>query len=124
MFELRRKFRFDSAHTLEREVETVSSRRIHGHSYIAEIAIQGTPDPATGMIVDLGLLDSRLAAIRAALDHHYLNDVPGLGPATIENLAAWIWRALLPNCPGLARVTVYRESSGDSCSYAGPQRRA
>ena len=124
MYELRKKFHFDSAHTLEREVERAGSRRVHGHSYTAEIAIAGKPDPKSGMIVDLALIESRLAALRAELDHHFLNDVPGLGPPTIENLAAWIWRRLASDYAGLTRVTVYRESGGDSCSYGGPAAKA
>ncbi|HPB23863.1 MAG TPA: 6-carboxytetrahydropterin synthase, partial [Novosphingobium sp.] len=57
MFELSKQFRFDAAHTLERSIDTESSRRIHGHSYRAEVTVRGRPDPATGMIVDLGLLE-------------------------------------------------------------------
>jgi 6-pyruvoyltetrahydropterin/6-carboxytetrahydropterin synthase len=122
MHELRKSFRFDSAHTLEREINASSSRRVHGHSYRAEIALKGAADPETGMVMDLDALDLRLQAIRAVLDHHFLNDVEGLGPATIENLARWIWGQLAPDCPGLARVTVFRDSSGDSCSYEGGVR--
>src|SRR5690349_8637297 len=92
MYELSKQFRFEAAHTLKREIEAEGSRRVHGHSYRAEILVRGAPDPATGMVIDLGLLDRTLQAVRAQLDHHFLNDVPDLGPATLENLAAWIWR--------------------------------
>lgn len=122
MFELRKQFLFESAHTLARSIDAESSRRIHGHSYKAEVTLTGAPDPGTGMIVDLGLVERALQSIRGRLDHQLLNDVPGLGPATLENLAAFIWRALEPELPGLARVTVMREASGDACSYAGPAR--
>jgi 6-pyruvoyltetrahydropterin/6-carboxytetrahydropterin synthase len=40
----------------------------------------------------------------------------GLGPATLENLCQFIWRALAPQLPQLARVTVERQASGDKCS--------
>jgi 6-pyruvoyltetrahydropterin/6-carboxytetrahydropterin synthase len=53
------------------------------------------------------------------LDHQLLNDVPDLGPATMENLSAWIWHKVSPACRGLARVTVYRDSTGETCSYFG-----
>jgi 6-pyruvoyltetrahydropterin/6-carboxytetrahydropterin synthase len=120
MHELSRQFRFDAAHTLDRVVETAASRRIHGHSYRAEVVVRGEPEARTGMIVDLGLLDHALANAREALDHRFLDELADLGPATMENLSAWIWRRLAPVCPGLARVTVYRDSSGDACSYFGP----
>ena len=42
----------------------------------------------------------------------------------MENLSAWIWRKVAPSCVGLSRVTVYRNSTGDVCSYLGPQGEA
>jgi 6-pyruvoyltetrahydropterin/6-carboxytetrahydropterin synthase len=45
-----------------------------------------------------------------------LDDVAGLGPATLENLCAFIWRALLPSLPQLSSVRVWRDSIGDSCT--------
>ncbi len=123
MFEISKQFWFEAAHTLERTVETDPSRRIHGHSYRAEVTLRGTPDPATGMVIDLTLLERVLDEARHGLDHRLLDDIPALGPATMENLAAWIWRTVEPRCAGLARVTVYRDSSRDTVSYHGPQQR-
>ena len=119
MFELAKQFRFDAAHSLERAIETESSRRVHGHSYRAEVVIRGEPDPASGMILDLGLFDRALQDARDGLDHHLLDEVEGLGPPTMENLAAWVWRRLEPACPGLCRVVIHRDSSGESCAYFG-----
>ena len=119
MHELCKQFRFDAAHTLERAIETESSRRIHGHSYRAEVAIRGRPDPATGMLMDLGRLEAALDEARDALDHRLLDEIADLRPATLENLASWVWRRLEPACPGLHRVTISRDSYGDSCSYYG-----
>ncbi len=119
MHELCKQFRFDAAHTLKRDVDTQSSRRIHGHSYRAEVAVRGQPDAHSGMLLDLGLLEAALGNARDRLDHHFLDEIDGLGPATLENLASWIWRQIEPHCPGLWRVTVARDSSGDSCSYFG-----
>ncbi len=120
MFELAKQFRFDAAHTLEREIATDSSRRIHGHSYRAELVIRGEPDAATGMVMDLGLLERVTREMHEALDHRYLDEVADLGPATMENLAFWIWRKAAPAAPGLVRVTVYRDSLSEACSYFGP----
>ena len=121
MFELGKQFRFDAAHTLERKVDTESSRRIHGHSYRAEVVVCGSADPESGMVVDLGLLERAIADVRGGLDHQFLDEIPDLGPATMENLARWIWRRLEGDCPGLVRVAVHRDSSGDSCTYFGEQ---
>jgi 6-pyruvoyltetrahydropterin/6-carboxytetrahydropterin synthase len=119
MFELAKQFRFDAAHTLERDIDSESSRRIHGHSYRAEIVLRGMPDPKTGMIVDLGRLERALDAMRGELDHRFLDEVEGLGPATMENLAAFVWRRLEPAVGGLARVVIHRDSSGESCACFG-----
>lgn len=119
MYELSKRFYFDAAHTLRREIETESSLRIHGHSYRAEVTVRGVPDPTSGMIVDLGLLERKLEEAREALDHRFLDEINDLGPATMENLCAWIWRKLEEDIGNLARVSIYRDSSGDACSYFG-----
>ena len=36
-YELSQRFYFEAAHTLRRQIEAEGSRRIHGHTYIAEI---------------------------------------------------------------------------------------
>ena len=115
-FAISQKFFFDAAHTLNRAVEADSSRRIHGHSYNAEVTLSGRRDPQTGMVVDLGLVRLAIEQLRPQLDHRMLDDVAGLGAATLENLCAFIWRALIPSLPGLSGVRVWRDSVGDSCT--------
>jgi len=119
MWELTKTFRFEAAHTLRREIATEASRRIHGHSYRAEVSVRGLPDPVSGMIIDLGRFESALHAAADGLDHRFLDEVEGLGPATMENLAAWIWRKVEGELPNLHRVSVYRDSQGEVCSYYG-----
>lgn len=119
MLELSKQFRFDAAHTLNRSIEAESSRRIHGHSYRAEVTVRGWPDPVSGMIIDLGLLESALEDARDALDHRFLDEINDLGPATMENLCLWIWHRLKPSIDSLSRVAVHRDSSGETCSYRG-----
>jgi 6-pyruvoyltetrahydropterin/6-carboxytetrahydropterin synthase len=125
MFEISKQFRFEAAHTVRRKAgnEAVqdASRRIHGHSYRAEVVVRGDADPNTGMVVDFGVLERTVEQARLGLDHHFLNDLPDLGPATMENLCTWIWRKV-SGCAGLERVTVYRDSTGETCSYFGPQK--
>jgi 6-pyruvoyltetrahydropterin/6-carboxytetrahydropterin synthase len=121
MFELSKQFRFDAAHTLERSIETESSRRIHGHSYRAEVVVRGRPDPTTGMIVDLGLLERMMGDARNMLDHRFLDEINDLGPATMENLCRWIWDRLRPDIDGLVRISVHRDSSGETCTYLGEE---
>jgi len=121
MYELSKEFRFDAAHTLNRTVAIEPSRRIHGHSYRAEVVVRGRPDPATGMLIDLSLLERSLEEVRDSLDHRFLDEINDLGPATMENLAAWIWRKVETVCPNLWRVTVKRDSDSGACSVFGKE---
>ncbi len=113
-YTLTQRFWFDAAHTLDRAIEREGSLRIHGHTYHAEISVQGTPDPATGMVMDLGFVRREVQAVRERLDHHLLDEVPELGKPTLENLCAFIARHLAPTVPVTA-VRVWRESVGDGC---------
>ena len=119
MHELSKQFRFEAAHTLDRAVDIEPSRRIHGHSYRARITIRGVPEPRTRMVLDYALFDRALDQVRDGLDHRFLDHVPDLGPATMEELCSWIWRRLAADLPDLARVTLYRDSTGEECSYDG-----
>jgi 6-pyruvoyltetrahydropterin/6-carboxytetrahydropterin synthase len=115
-FTVSQRFFFDAAHTLKRDIEVEGSRRIHGHTYHAEVWLSGQRDPATGMVIDLGLLRRRLDEVRERLDHHLLDDVEGLHPPTLENLCLFIADALPEFHATLARVRVWREALGDSCT--------
>lgn len=117
LFTISQRFYFDAAHTLRREIEAEGSRRVHGHTYHAEVSISGPRDPATGMVQDLGLLRQGLAVVREQLDHHMLDDVPGLGIPTLENLCLFIAQALPTDLrASVSRVRVWRDALGDSCT--------
>ena len=66
------------------------------------------------LTVDLFVLRSELDAIRQQLDHHFLDEVEGLGPATLENLCEFICSRI--KCLPVHSVTVSR-ASGDACTY-------
>ena len=113
--ELSQRFYFEAAHTLRREVEAEGSRRVHGHTYEAEVTVRGTPD-AHGMVIDLGLLRAEIAQVRDRLDHHLLDEVADLGIPTLENLCSYIRSHLAPSVPGLCAVMIERRASGDRCA--------
>ncbi len=114
-FEICQRFFFDAAHTLRRELETEQSARIHGHTYNAEVAVQGQPDPQTGMVIDLGVLRRELALVRERLDHQFLDNVPGLKAPTLENLCMFIHGALQGSGLLPSRISVWRDGIGDRC---------
>ena len=120
MWELTKSFTFEAAHALPNTTLGEASLEIHGHSFRAEVTVRGTPDPATGMLVDLGLLSRSLAEIQRTLDHKLLNRIEALGPPTLENLSRFIWEQVQHAGP-ITRVSVFRDSCNESCSYFGPQ---
>jgi 6-pyruvoyltetrahydropterin/6-carboxytetrahydropterin synthase len=120
MWELTKSFRFEAAHALPGTTLGGAGEEIHGHSFRAEVTIRGTPDPATGMVLDLGLLEQRMADVQKMLDHKMLNKVEALGQPTLENLSRFIWERL-QHAGGITRVSVHRDSCNESCTYYGPR---
>jgi 6-pyruvoyltetrahydropterin/6-carboxytetrahydropterin synthase len=115
LHELSQRFFFEASHTLRRAVEAEGSRRVHGHTYEAEVTVRGMPN-AAGMVIDLALLRAEIARVREKLDHHLLDEVADLGLPTLENLCSYIRAQLAPAVPGLCAVTIERRASGDRCA--------
>lgn len=117
-FELTQRFFFEAAHTLEREIEADASRRIHGHTYHAELTITGERDASTGMVADLGAIRRLVEKARGELDHRMLNELPGLRAPTLENLCLYLWNFFEREGCKPCRVVVRREAMGDSCTLS------
>jgi len=113
------RFGFDAAHHFDSFPEGHRYRAMHGHSFQVEVTLAGKPDPATGFVADLGMVEEECLQVRNRLDHRVLNELPGLAAPSLENICLWIWSALSPRFANLARVTVRRDSCGQSCSYDG-----
>ena len=120
MWELTKSFRFEAAHSLPGTTLGDTSEEIHGHSFRAEVSVSGVPDPDTGMVLDLGVLEERMAEVQKMLDHKLLDRIQALGPATLENLSRFIWDRV-QHAGRVTRVTVHRDSCNESCSYFGPE---
>ena len=97
----------------------------HGHNYVVEISVSGTPDPATGMIANLSDLDGFVEReVIEAFDHKSLNeDVPAfrVKVPTTENVCREIYQRLkhFPKAR-LERVRV-EETSNNAFEYAGEE---
>ena len=120
MWELTKSFRFEAAHSLSGTTFGDASEEIHGHSFRTEVTVRGTPDPETGMVLDLGVLEQRMADVQKTLDHKFLNRIEALGPPTLENLSRFIFERV-QHAGRVMRVSVYRDSCNESCTYYGPQ---
>ncbi len=113
-------FGFDAAHRFPGMPRGHKYRGVHGHSFRAEVALAGVPRPPSGFVADFARLERACLALRGRLDHALLNEIKGLKNPSLENLCLWIWQRLAPKFSGLARVTVRRDSLGQSCTYSGP----
>jgi 6-pyruvoyltetrahydropterin/6-carboxytetrahydropterin synthase len=94
----------------------------HGHNYVAEVTLQGEPDPVTGMVMDLKEIKEILnREIVEPFDHRHLNfEVPPFDRVvpTPENIAIEMWRRLQPVLPGLHAIRLY-ETPDLFVDYAG-----
>jgi 6-pyruvoyltetrahydropterin/6-carboxytetrahydropterin synthase len=114
--EITQRFGFDAAHYLA-GAPGDANRRLHGHSFYADVTLRGQPDSAHGWVRDFGEINAVLSNIRAALDHQLLNDIESLGAPTLENLARYIFREAKAKLPETCRVRLTRPSSGQACVY-------
>jgi len=117
MVRLSKKFRFEAAHLLPMVPEGHKCRRLHGHSFVAELVIEGPVDSATGWLMDFADVAAVFAPLHDQLDHHYLNEVEGLQNPTSENIARWIWDRMVGKLP-LAEVRI-DETCTSACVYRG-----
>ncbi|CAM4434347.1 6-pyruvoyl trahydropterin synthase family protein [Paenibacillus tarimensis] len=124
---------FSAAHRMyNREMSEEKNRELygscmmdHGHNYRLVICLEGEPDPATGMFINMKEVKKVLQErIVHTLDHRHLNDVPGLQEhvPTLEVLVIWIWDRLKTCLPAgcLKEVTLY-ETERTYASYSGPE---
>lgn len=96
----------------------------HGHNYILEVTVQGTPDPRTGMVLNLTDLKQAMhEQVVDRVDHKHLNyDVPWLEGCipTTEVLVMRFWERLQSALPEgmLYEVKLY-ETEHNMAFYRG-----
>lgn len=133
---LGRLYRFNAGHRLSRPDRDAdwnlevfgkcSYEGGHGHNYDLEVVISGAPDPMTGMVIPLELLDSIVnREVIEPIDHRNLNEVLDTGstpPPTTEVLIRDIWSRLADNIPPPAKLQLLRilETEKNLFEYSGP----
>jgi len=129
---LSRRYHFSASHRLHSEAyDEARNREVfgkcsnphgHGHNYTVQVTLSGQVDPVTGMVCDLGELDSfaRINLIDR-FDHMNLNTLDCFANrvSTTENLSIEIHR-IFTRFPSahLERVHV-EETINNSFDYAG-----
>jgi len=85
----------------------------HGHNYTLDVTIAGTPDPTTGMVMNMTDLKAIVGAVLEQFDHKHLNeDTPYFKERipTTENIVHVLWELIAPRMPegvALARLRLY-----------------
>lgn len=113
-----KRFTFDAAHWLPHVPRDHKCRRTHGHTYEVEIILHG-PVGDNGFVADYDVIRLAWEPIFELIDHHTLNEIPGLENPTTENLIRWIFgRIALDKRPEIAtlkttlsKIRVYESST-------------
>lgn len=129
-----RRVQFNAAHRLHNPEKSdewnretfgkCNSPNWHGHNFILEVTVAGTPDPDTGYVIDLGDLKKLVEnKVISKVDHANLNlDVDfmqGVIPST-ENFAIGIWKQLVNDLPdGTLESIKLSETENNSVIYRG-----
>jgi len=111
-------FTIEAAHRLPHVPPGHKCARLHGHSFRIELHVSGEVDAHAGWVMDFAELKLLFQPIYDRLDHHYLNDIPGLENPTSENLARWIWNEVKPLVPLLSKIVIH-ETCTSGCAYRG-----
>ena len=118
MMRLYKDFSFEAAHRLPNVPAGHKCARLHGHSFLIRVSVDGPVRDETGWVMDFAELKAAFSPLHDRLDHRYLNEIPGLENPTSENLARWIWRELGSALAGLAEIEV-KETCNSGCIYCG-----
>jgi 6-pyruvoyltetrahydropterin/6-carboxytetrahydropterin synthase len=108
-----REFQFDAAHWQPFEPDYRPNGRMHGHTFNVVVGFEGEKKH-TGMVIDYATIDTCLTPLRTELDHHILNDIPGLKTPTNEAIAKWIFEKVngISGLPYCVSVDVNRKING------------
>ena len=107
VLQIRKHFRFEAAHALPHHAGNCA--RMHGHSYLLEVALRGPlqeAGAATGMVADFESITSVVGReIVDRLDHSTLNEF--VENPTAENVLLWIHSRIAPALPQLDELVLW-----------------
>ncbi len=110
--ELFKRFQFEAAHSTARGGD--AAPKLHGHSYLVEVRLEGECREDLGWLVDYGEISDCFQPLFHQLDHHNLNEIEGLQDVTVAGVRRWIKERLTPAVAALKDVAV---SVIGPCSY-------
>jgi len=114
LHEIRKTFSFEAAHRLPRLDPSHKCSRLHGHSFKVTLVVRGELTKEMDWVIDFGDIKKVFSPLLEKLDHHYLNEIPGLENPTSEVLARWIYRNTFTVLPELHQVIVSETCTSES----------
>lgn len=99
--------RFESALFLPDVPASDKRRQLHGHSYLIRLHLTAPLDPVMCWTIDYGDVKEIFKPVYNALDHHLINDLPGLENTDAGSVSMWIRQQLEPALPQLDRIDLY-----------------
>lgn len=123
MYEVGVRAQFEAAHRLVGDFGPAT--RLHGHTYVIEVAVRGSALRPDGTLFDLSVLQRTLDRLVAELHYRDLGEVPGLAElnTTAENVAHFCWERLAAELGGLGLVSLtvrLWENPSAYAAYEGP----
>jgi 6-pyruvoyltetrahydropterin/6-carboxytetrahydropterin synthase len=98
---------FDSALQLTRAPAGDRRRRIHGHTYTLRLHLNAPLDTVMGWTIDFGDVKEIFDPIFKRIDHHPLQELPGVGQPDAASLAHWIRAEAGTRLPQLDRIDLF-----------------
>lgn len=117
-FEIKVQYRIEAARKLSHLPSLHPCSRIHGHSFVITLTLFGPWNEEFGWMYDYHELEKTVRPILSTLDHHYLNDIPGLEKPTSEVLCVYLFEKIKKLIPELQKITI-AETPTTECSYSG-----
>lgn len=83
----------------------------HGHDFTLIVYVEGSVDPKTGFVMEMGeLKDIIKREIVEVLDHQDANQVLNHPNPTLEVIVLWMWEKLKPLVPKLSKLELWETS--------------
>ena len=118
---LRKTFRFEASHRLPHHPG--KCQRLHGHSWVLELSVEGPVVQSTGMVLDFYEMGKAVESTIAELDHHHLGTWERLGAE--EEYRTWgvSWLPIDFNSTSAGFTSSYAGSLKDSARHPAGSKR-
>lgn len=97
---------FEAATCIADAPEGTTVRRLHGHSYLLRLSLTAPLDQVLAWTVDYGDVKRLFAPTYDALDHHRLDEIPGIDGST-TSVTTWAFAQAKSVLPQLDRLDIY-----------------